>query len=162
MHKSTLTLSMTFLLVALAGALVLVGDLWLKNAESEAQIDPVAIASLSGRAIDDAPTVDGQITEGEYAHKLTDEVTRMTLYWSLIGDRIFLGLTSPGAGWLALGLDPDGPMMRGADILIGYIQDGQVSVQDHFGDLEFCVWVAGTARVDFDLLGRGHRICGEG
>ncbi len=36
------------------------------------------------------------------------------------------------AGWIAVGFNP-GRMMQNADILIGYIQNGEVFIEDHFG-----------------------------
>ena len=123
MHKNTLTFSIVSLVIALLGGVLLVADLWLKNAPAAAS----ASSPLS-------PTVDGRAAEGEYAHSSYDEITGMTLYWSVVGNTIYFGLHSPGAGWLAMGLAPDGPMMRGADIVMGYIKDGQAFVEDHFGD----------------------------
>lgn len=141
MHKSTLTLSITFLLAALAGGLLLVGDLWLKNAATA----PV-ISVLS------PPTIDGKIDQDEYAHSVFDEATGMHLYWTIVGDKVFLGLTSPGHGWLAVGLDPDGPMMRGADIFMGYVADGEAVLEDHFGDSPV------THKRDVDIGGSGDLV----
>lgn len=126
MNRGTLTLSIVFLLVALVGGLLLVADLWLKNAPESASHSAAS-----------PTTIDGVIKEGEYAHTLQDETTGMALYWSIVGDKIYFGLHSPGQGWLALGLAPDGPAMKGADILIGYVKDGQAVMQDEFADTPY-------------------------
>jgi len=134
MNRSTLTLSIGFLLAALAGGLVLVIDLWMKNLpESEAASEPSAAGV--GVALT-TPTLDGLIADGEYAHVVHDEATGIDVYWTVIGERIYIGLRSPGSGWVAIGLDPDGPLMRGADILMGYVADGKAYFEDHYGDTQ--------------------------
>ncbi len=145
MNRGTLTLSIVFLLVALVGGLVLVADLWLKSAPESASS---SMASL--------PTADGVIQKGEYAHTLHDEVTGMDLYWSIVGDKIYFGLHSPDKGWLALGLAPDGPAMKGADILIGYVKDGQATMRDEFADTPY------SHKPDTDAGGRDDIISSAG
>jgi hypothetical protein len=126
MNRGTLTLSIGFLLVALVGGLLFTADLWFKNA-------PESVSTTDASP----PTIDGMIMKGEYAHTLHDETTGMDLSWSVVGDKIYFGLHSPGQGWLALGLAPDGPAMKGADIFIGYIKDGQAIMQDEFADTPY-------------------------
>jgi len=133
MEKSTLTVSIAFLVAALLGALVVVVDLWVKNAGVEPLNAAPAATATNGPA-QAKPTIDGSIGEGEYAHYLLDEVTGMALHWTLIGERLFMALSSPGHGWIAVGLDPDGPMMKGADILMGYVADGETVFEDHWAD----------------------------
>lgn len=140
MRQSTLSVSIAFLLAGLIGGLVLVTDLWMKNAPSATVATAArggtassAIPMGSGQAAS-PPTLDGTIAEGEYANVLHDEVTGMSLYWSIVGGKLYLGLKSPGHGWTAVGFDPDGPMMKGADILMGFVKDGEVAVEDHYAD----------------------------
>jgi hypothetical protein len=153
MRQSTLSVSIAFLLAGLIGGLVLITDLWMKNAPSAT----VAIAARGGTASPaiplgsgqaaGPPTLDGTIAEGEYANALHDEVTGMSLYWSIVGGKLYLGLKSPGHGWTAVGFDPDGPMMKGADILIGYVKDGQAFARDHYADTPY------THKADEELGG---------
>ena len=134
MNRGTLTLSIVFLLVALAGGLVLIFDLSQRYAAEALSEETPASASAVGLS---APTVDGVVSDGEYVHRFRDEETGMDLYWSVLGEEIYFALRSPGKGWLAVGFDPDGPMMRGADIIIGFVQDdGETVVRDHYADTQ--------------------------
>jgi len=130
---SRLTVSIAFLSVGLLGALVLVVDLWVKNAGVESQTDSHSTTTTNGSA-QEPPTIDGMVGEAEYAHQVVDELTGMMLHWTLVGDRVFMAVTSPGLGWIAVGLDPDGPIMNGADYWMGYVLDGETVFEDHWGD----------------------------
>ena len=140
MNRSALSISIAFLLAGLAGGLLLVADLWIKNAPSAAiseggpSAPSQSPAAVSGGKPASPPAVDGVIAEGEYAQVLQDEETGISLYWSIAEDKIYIGLRSPGSGWLAVGFSPEGPMMKGADILIGYVKDGQAFARDHYAD----------------------------
>ncbi len=78
------------------------------------------------------PVIDGAIEADEYKNHYHNAQINMDLYWSITGDDIYLGLKSPGQGWVAIGLDPTGPIMQGADILIGYIQNGRLYLADEY------------------------------
>jgi len=78
------------------------------------------------------PSVDGVIAPGEYRHTLTDPATAIDLAWQNDSTHLFVGLTSPGTGWVAIGFDPE-RRMSGANIVIGAVHDGALLVQDHFG-----------------------------
>lgn len=134
MNRSSLTLSISLVLVALLGGLVLVSALWFKNRPAAKNTETTTDQSADVGTPEGLPLVDGVIQEREYANSLQDEATGMRLVWTVDGDRIHMGLHSPGHGWLALGLAPDGPGMRGEDILMGYVIDGNVVLQDHYGD----------------------------
>jgi hypothetical protein len=133
MNRGTLSLSIIFLLVALVGGLVLVLDLSQRYVPKSASVGIPAVPM--GDSLP-PPTIDGAIADGEYGHSYRDEDVGMELHWSVIGDKLYIGLRSPGHGWLAVGFDPDGPMMRGADIVIGYVQDGQAFANDDYSDTQ--------------------------
>jgi len=78
------------------------------------------------------PQIDGLIEETEYRHILNDARTGMTVYWQNDETVLHIGLVAPGTGWAAIGFDPDS-RMRGANIIIGAIQDGVLEIEDHFG-----------------------------
>lgn len=138
MHRGTLTLSIVFLLVALAGGFLLILDLSRRYAvEAVSEEVPSPLPASTGAVRLAAPTVDGVVSRGEYPHRYHDEETGMDLYWSVLGGEIYFALRSPGQGWLAIGFDPDGPLMRGADIVIGFVQDdGETLVGDHYADTQ--------------------------
>ncbi len=78
------------------------------------------------------PKVDGVIEDDEYENHLHVDQVNMDLYWTIYKDKIYFGLRSAGSGWLALGLDPSGTGMKGADIVFGYVQDGQATIVDEY------------------------------
>lgn len=78
------------------------------------------------------PAIDGLIESGEYAHELQDEATGMTVYWHNDASTLTVGLMSPGNGWLSIGFGPE-RQMQGANIIIASIQDGVLSIEDHYG-----------------------------
>jgi len=133
-NRTALTVSISLLLIGLVGGATLMSTLWLKTrVELKDAVATIDTDTAVG-AHPDLPMVDGTVQAGEYAHALQDEGTGMRLTWTVDGERIFVGLHSPGHGWLALGLAPDGPMMRGADILMGYVTGGKAVLEDQYGD----------------------------
>ena len=70
---------------------------------------------------------------GEYAHSI--EVKKMTFDWKVDGDRLRVRLKAPTTGWVAIGFNPLKGMM-GADLILGYVEDGKVTVSDEFGNQE--------------------------
>lgn len=95
------------------------------------------LAACSGRnpsasATKTLPKMDGVISANEYEHHYHSDQLNMDIYWTIDHDQIFFGLHSTAQGWLAVGLDPDGPAMQGADIVFGYFQDGRVVINDEY------------------------------
>ncbi|NIT76982.1 MAG: hypothetical protein GWO44_08690, partial [Thermoplasmata archaeon] len=80
------------------------------------------------------PALDGQIGEGEYAHRYHDEATGVTVHWTILGEEIYFGLRSQTNGWVALSLSPGGPLMGGGDIIIGCVSAGELNIQDNYAD----------------------------
>ena len=79
-------------------------------------------------------TVDGQVDPQEYAFTHQDERTGMTVYGQHDGESLYLGLVSPGHGWVSAGFnEPGRQRMDRASIVIGYVEDGTAYLQDHIG-----------------------------
>ena len=117
MVKKNVIFSLVFLLVAAAGFAALGVQLWL------AQVPP--------------PRVDGMLLEHEYAQTLYDNVTGISVSWSIVGDQIHMALQSPYRGWVGIGFSPNDAVttqMLGADIWLGYVKDGQVLLEDQYGN----------------------------
>jgi hypothetical protein len=128
MWKNNLTLPLLSLVLAALGALWLAIDFALQG---PAASSPSASASAPTGG---SPVIDGRIGEGEYARRFRDEATGIDLYWTVLGDQIYFALQSPSAGWVALSLSPEGPMMQGGDIIIGYVSDDGLHIQDNYAD----------------------------
>jgi hypothetical protein len=152
MKKRNLTLSLTFLLIAVLGISGIMADLWRQSIEVETL--PGAAGSITpGRNPPEVkPNTNGVIETNEYVNHKYDDETGLNLYWTIMEDRIFLALSSPGHGWVAVGIDPDGPMMRGADIWIGYVRDDNVVIKDHYGDTPVSHKMDTEAGGNHDLL----------
>lgn len=67
----------------------------------------------------------------EYQHKL--QADDMIFSWTIQGDEIHVQLSGKTEGWVGIGFDPV-DAMEGANIIIGAVKDGQVKIEDHFGD----------------------------
>ena len=75
--------------------------------------------------------------------------------WRIEGETLHVVLRHPTTGWLAVGFDPS-RMMKDANMILGYVADGEVFVTDHFG-------VANTShRPDTDIDGTDDIIYSEG
>jgi hypothetical protein len=78
--------------------------------------------------------LDGRITPGEYAFHWSDPASKLGFDWSIVGDRLIGAITSPDTGWVAVGFGGDGPLMFGADIVIGYVDARGAHVEDDYAN----------------------------
>lgn len=88
------------------------------------------------------PTIDGVVSEGEYAQSVQTE-SGMRFYWSVVDDVFYAALSAPGTGWLGLGFESiEGPgagepghahpAMLESDLWMLAVKDGKVYVQDGY------------------------------
>ncbi len=61
------------------------------------------------------------------------EAIDMVLEWKVNGDNLDVRVEAPATGWVGVGFDPDS-IMKGANFLMGYVVDGEATVEDHWGD----------------------------
>jgi hypothetical protein len=66
----------------------------------------------------------------EYQHSLVSD--KMTFDWSVEQDMLAIKLSAPTKGWVAIGFNPSN-QMKDANIIIGYVKNGEVSILDEFG-----------------------------
>lgn len=57
---------------------------------------------------------------------------RVTFKWAVKEGTLFVNLSAPTTGWVAVGFEPT-MMMKNADLIIGYVNGSEVVVEDHFG-----------------------------
>ena len=79
---------------------------------------------------------DGVIVEGEYSRNLImTEVggsgRSFEIYWKNDVQYLYVGMRAKTLGWIAVGFEPT-DWMKDADIVLGYVQDGNVTVQDQY------------------------------
>jgi hypothetical protein len=88
----------------------------------------------NGNGNGDVPTVDwaadGAITSGEYAKTAT--FGNYVLSWRSDTQNIYIGMRVKTVGWVALGIKPTSAM-KDADIVLGYVADGQTTITDQYG-----------------------------
>lgn len=94
----------------------------------------LSFASISSAFYEATPSVDGQIQENEYQNHYRDSKINMDVYWTINEDYIYLALRSHAKGWMGIGIDPTGSLMQGADIILGYVKDGKLFIQDNFAN----------------------------
>ena len=75
-------------------------------------------------------------------------VSGMVLQWKVVGSDLQVIVSAPTTGWVAVGFGPS-RRMQNANIIIGYVKDGEVTVSDQFG-------VAQTAHKPDESLSRGE------
>jgi hypothetical protein len=78
--------------------------------------------------------LDGRIDPGEYGFQWTDETSKLHFEWRIVGDRLIGAIQSPDTGWVAIGFGGAGPLMYGADIVIGYVDAHGAHVRDHYAN----------------------------
>lgn len=96
-------------ILAAAGVLLLTGGIALAGG----QLEVVEAA--------DGPDGFKQVT--------TDEVT---VAWRIDGENVRVRVSAPTTGWVSVGFDPATAMLD-ANMIIGYVADGEVHIEDHFG-----------------------------
>ena len=66
----------------------------------------------------------------DYQHSLDAE--KMKFSWSVNSDQLAVKLSAPTTSWVAVGFNPSSKM-KDADIVIGYVKKGKVTISDEFG-----------------------------
>lgn len=79
------------------------------------------------------PYLDGRIDDLEYRNGMIDADTGMSVHWQNDGSILYIGLDAPGTGWLSIGFGPE-RQMQGANIVIAAIVDGELVIEDHYGN----------------------------
>ncbi len=95
------------------------------TASGSAGVAPLAQAAA-------APSSEGLIYAGEYRNNLYDPQTGMSLFWQNDAANLYVGLISPGTGWLGVGFS-DRAGKPGANIILGAVAGGSVTIQDGYG-----------------------------
>ncbi len=57
----------------------------------------------------------------------------MEILWQIEGENIKITIKAPTTGWVSIGFDPVF-MMKDANIIIGYIKEGDLFIRDDFGN----------------------------
>jgi hypothetical protein len=63
-------------------------------------------------------------------------IDRISFTWKVEGKNLNATVKAPTTGWVAVGFDP-AVVMKDANVIIGYVQDGEVVIRDDYGDTLF-------------------------
>ena len=94
--------------------------------------------------------LDGRVAPGEYRFRWADDASKLVFEWSIVGDRLIGAVSSPDTGWVAVGFGGEGPLMYGADIVIGYVDARGAHVEDHYANTP-------PSKISFSLLRPANR-----
>ncbi len=72
---------------------------------------------------------DGSIGENEYDDSVAFSNGKMAVYWKTDPDTLYMALRGEATGWVAIGFEPT-TAMKDADMLFGYVEDGNVVIFD--------------------------------
>lgn len=123
LHKWALLLVLTatsFILAACSG------DEGQGQTQSDAGAGSAAQAAAEPDPDQETPT-DGELESFESA-----PAAGVTVEWRVDGENLVVRASAETTGWVAVGFDPS-RMMADANIIIGYVEDGQAFVSDDYG-----------------------------
>jgi len=80
----------------------------------------------------------GSEASGEQAAPVTGpgnsiSISDFRMEWSIEGSDIEITVSAPTTGWIAVGFEPSAAM-KDANIIIGYVQSGELFIRDDWGD----------------------------
>jgi hypothetical protein len=78
-------------------------------------------------------TVDGVINENEYLDNRLELVTGISIYLEHNNTHLFVGLSGPTIGWIAVGFNFKGNGMNDANLIMANVIDDVASVLDRYG-----------------------------
>jgi len=94
-------------------------------------VEPTELQPLPNPGGPPVIAVDGVIYAGEYAH--STEAGGFEIHWWNDASFLRVGVISPGAGYVAVGFDPD-DRMQGANFVLAAVRDGQLWTRDDYGN----------------------------
>jgi len=62
----------------------------------------------------------------------SENIAGVNVQWMVEGEMLHIQAMTRFTGWVAVGFDPS-RMMKGANIIIGYVENGEVFLRDDFG-----------------------------
>ncbi len=76
--------------------------------------------------------IDGTINQREYAGLYEESNTGIRIHWEHNGENMYIGLVSPGTGWVSIGFGPPELKMDKANVILGAVDDatGVVTLSD--------------------------------
>jgi hypothetical protein len=88
-----------------------------------------ACFGFAGGSVEVEPVVD---SEGY----TTVETSDVVLKWKVLEENAEFIVRAPTQGWIGVGFDPSNAM-KDANFIIGYVENGELAIEDHFGEGTF-------------------------
>lgn len=95
----------------------------------KAQLVPLIVMLVLGCG--SGASADAVVEQSEQGKTITVDDFEMS--WVISGNQMEITMTAPTTGWVSVGFDPSAAM-KDADIIIGYVDDGDVHLRDDWGD----------------------------
>lgn len=93
----------------------------------------VMVALIAGIAFGNGGSEETPVVEVEdLAGFESVTVSGVTFQWQIDGENLNVQMSAPTTGWVSVGFDPSA-QMADANIIIGYVEDGEVFLRDDFG-----------------------------
>lgn len=95
----------------------------------------VTINGLSGSfTVTPRWSADGVINADEYARtKSFGDNGEFELYWTSDEQYIYIAIRALTEGWVSIGIQPEPESKQNADIIFGFVRDGETIIYDRFG-----------------------------
>lgn len=85
-------------------------------------------------AVTDQPAASGQTSPlGALTGYKTHSENNFVFNWKIDGSNLDVAVSYPTTGWLGVGFGTTGTM-KGSNIIIGYVENGKLTIEDDFGD----------------------------
>jgi hypothetical protein len=88
----------------------------------------------TGDEVSGKPIVDGVIGLDEYPH--SESLNALRLYWFNDEENLYMGIVSPGYGWVGIGFSPL-VAHSGANFVLGAVVENMTVVSDHYGSMPY-------------------------
>jgi hypothetical protein len=92
----------------------------------------ISILFACGKEKEEKPIETGTALQGDEGFTYKIDLGPMQCNWSVEGENLKVRLTAKTTGWVGIGFNPT-DQMKDANFHIGMVEDGEVSVEDHFG-----------------------------
>ncbi len=100
--------------------------------DTSATDDTTATNSTNDSATTATTTTDTDTTTTDADGFKTQTKDDFTIKWKIVDSNISVKLGAPTTGWVAIGFDPTS-RMKDANIIIGYVENGEVFMRDDYG-----------------------------
>ena len=93
----------------------------------------LSVLFVFGCTTEKTTSLSSNATTGEGFNEIHDSGTGMYLRWKFATSNVTFEVSGETSGWVAVGFEPSS-QMNNANIIIGYVENGVVTISDDFGN----------------------------